>query len=80
MKKDWDWERFEKNFIQSARYKEESGEKTSLKTSLSNQDEVRDGFFGYFLNLFKAKKIKYFIFGFVFVLILEVLLLVSKLS
>jgi len=80
MKTDWDWERFETNFIQSAPYKEESGEKTSLKTSLSNQDEVRDGFFGYFLNLFKAKKIKYFIFGFVFVLILEVLLLVSKLS
>lgn len=78
MKKNWDWQRFEKDFVSKATYKENGNFKTVLNPE---RIESSPGGFtpGILLRKFYSnKKVKYFTLAFFMILALELFLLIFK--
>ena len=76
MKKNWDWQRFEKDFVSNANYKENGNFKTVLNPERSDSLERRSPLGLFLRKLFYTKKVKYFSLAFLFILALELALLI----
>jgi hypothetical protein len=77
MKKNWDWQRFEKDFVSKATYKENGSFKTVLNPERTDFSKGKYPL-GIIRKIFYNKKVKYFSIAFIFILSLELALLIFK--
>jgi hypothetical protein len=78
MKKNWDWQRFEKDFVSKATYKENGNFKTVLNPERPDLVNRSSPFGTILRKIFFKKKVKYFSIAFILILSLELALLILK--
>jgi hypothetical protein len=78
MKKNWDWQRFEKDFVSKATYKENGNFKTVLNPERTDYSKQSSPLVIALRKIFYKKKVKYFSIAFLLILSLELALLIFK--
>jgi len=78
-KRKWDWERYEKDFVNKAIYKEENNKRTILKSEISHPITKSKTLYTRILLFLKIRKVKYFLIGFITILFLELILILLNL-